>query len=70
MICVENAENALILVLFQPLQVNLSVLDENRDVRYDASKCEKYFEIMEDAGKIPVCGLCIYNCPKGIRKTE
>ncbi len=40
-------------------------VDENREVRYDARKCEKYFEIMEDAGKIPVCGLCIYNCPKG-----
>ncbi len=45
-------------------------VDENRDVRYDASKCEKYFQIMEDAGKIPVCGLCIYNCPKGKRKSS
>ena len=41
--------------------------DENREVRYDARKCEKYFKVMEDAGKIPVCGLCIYNCPKGRR---
>jgi epoxyqueuosine reductase len=41
--------------------------DENREVRYDAKKCEKYFKVMEDAGKIPVCGLCIYNCPKGRR---
>lgn len=40
---------------------------ENREVRYDARKCEKYFKVMEDAGKIPVCGLCIYNCPKGKR---
>lgn len=39
--------------------------EEAREVRYDAFKCEKYFEIMEDAGKIPVCGLCIYACPKG-----
>ncbi len=38
---------------------------ENREVRYDARKCEKYFKVIEDAGKIPVCGLCIYNCPKG-----
>jgi epoxyqueuosine reductase len=38
---------------------------ENREVRYDARKCEKYFKVMEDAGKIPVCGLCVYNCPKG-----
>jgi epoxyqueuosine reductase len=40
-------------------------VDENREQRYDAKKCEKYFEIMEEAGKIPVCGLCIYNCPHG-----
>jgi epoxyqueuosine reductase len=39
--------------------------DEDREIRYDARKCEKYFEVMEDAGKIPVCGLCIYNCSKG-----
>jgi len=46
----------------EPFRVN-----EDREVRYDAKKCEKYFEIMEDAGKIPVCGLCIYNCSKGIK---
>ena len=39
--------------------------EENLAVRYDARKCEKYFEIMEKAGIIPVCGLCIYNCPQG-----
>jgi epoxyqueuosine reductase len=39
--------------------------DQDREARYDARKCEKYFKVMEDAGKIPVCGLCIYNCPKG-----
>ena len=47
----------------EPFRVN-----EDREVRYDAKKCEKYFEIMEDTGKIPVCGLCIYNCPKGINR--
>jgi epoxyqueuosine reductase len=46
----------------EPFRVN-----ENREVRYDAKKCEKYFEIMEEAGKIPVCGLCIYNCSKGFK---
>jgi epoxyqueuosine reductase len=40
-------------------------VEDNREVRYDAKKCEKYFDIMEEAGKIPVCGLCIYNCPHG-----
>ncbi len=43
-------------------------IDENREVRYDARKCEEYHEIMEESGKIPVCGLCIYNCPKGMKK--
>jgi epoxyqueuosine reductase len=39
--------------------------EEVREERYDARKCEKYFEVMEEAGKIPVCGMCIYVCPKG-----
>ena len=39
--------------------------NDNREVRYDARKCERYFEIMEEADKIPVCGLCIYNCTVG-----
>lgn len=39
--------------------------DEDRDVRYDARKCELYLENLEKQGKLPVCGLCIYNCPFG-----
>lgn len=38
---------------------------EPREVRYDARKCEKYFEEMKDKGQIPVCGLCLYVCPYG-----
>ncbi|MCK9152560.1 4Fe-4S double cluster binding domain-containing protein [Methanobacterium alcaliphilum] len=38
---------------------------EPREVRYDAYKCEKYFEELESAGQMPVCGLCINVCPHG-----
>ena len=39
--------------------------DEDREVRYDARKCEVYLESLEKQGKLPVCGLCIYKCPFG-----
>ena len=39
--------------------------DEPREARYDARKCEQYFEELEKKGELPVCGLCIYVCPHG-----
>jgi len=39
--------------------------NEDREIRYDARKCELYLENLEKQGKLPVCGLCIYNCPFG-----
>jgi len=45
------------------------VESESREYRYDARKCEDYFNWMKDKGKIPVCGLCLYVCPYG-RKEE
>ncbi|NYB51764.1 MAG: epoxyqueuosine reductase [Methanobacteriaceae archaeon] len=39
--------------------------DENRDVRYDARKCEEYLGSGEEWN---VCGLCIYICPHGRKK--
>ena len=36
--------------------------DEPREIRYDASKCEKY---LYDDAKWEVCGLCVYICPHG-----
>lgn len=39
--------------------------EEDREVRYDARKCEIYLEKLEQTGKLPVCGLCIYKCPFG-----
>jgi epoxyqueuosine reductase len=40
---------------------------EQRESRYDARKCESYFEEMEDKGRLPVCGMCLYVCPYGKR---
>jgi epoxyqueuosine reductase len=40
--------------------------DEPREVRYDASKCERYFARMkEQDAELAVCGLCLYVCPYG-----
>jgi epoxyqueuosine reductase QueG len=45
--------------------------EDERDVRYDARKCENYFkELMTETGfSETVCGLCLYVCPQG-RKTK
>jgi epoxyqueuosine reductase QueG len=39
--------------------------DEPREARYDARKCEAYFNQMEKSGKLAVCGMCLYICPHG-----
>jgi epoxyqueuosine reductase len=39
--------------------------DEPREARFDAHKCENYFKEMEQAGRLPVCGMCLYVCPNG-----
>jgi epoxyqueuosine reductase QueG len=39
--------------------------DEPREARFDAGKCDHYFTRMEEGGKVPVCGLCLYICPFG-----
>lgn len=38
---------------------------EPREVRFDANKCQAYFDSMKEAGKLDVCGLCLYICPQG-----
>jgi epoxyqueuosine reductase len=41
---------------------------ESREVRYDASKCDRYFEKMKEKKPgLEVCGLCLYVCPYGRR---
>lgn len=39
--------------------------EEPREVRYDARKCEKYFEETGNSIGLAVCGLCLYVCPHG-----
>jgi epoxyqueuosine reductase QueG len=38
---------------------------EPREMRFDAHKCEEYFESLTSAGKLYVCGMCLYACPHG-----
>jgi len=40
-------------------------VEEPREARYDAAKCDKHFRTMESKGKLKVCGLCLYTCPYG-----
>lgn len=42
--------------------------DENqpRESRYDAFKCEKYFDKLESLGRPRLCGLCVKVCPWGL----
>jgi epoxyqueuosine reductase QueG len=39
--------------------------EEPRSARYDAAKCEKYFEDAKTVIGLPVCALCLYVCPYG-----
>ncbi|HOS70201.1 MAG TPA: 4Fe-4S double cluster binding domain-containing protein [Bacillota bacterium] len=39
--------------------------DESREMRFDAHKCEAYFNSLTAAGKLYVCGMCLYACPYG-----
>ena len=39
--------------------------EEPREMRFDAGKCDRYFDKLEEQGKVGVCGLCLYICPYG-----
>jgi epoxyqueuosine reductase QueG len=44
---------------------------EPRDKRYDASKCDRYFETMKEKdAELAVCGLCLYVCPYGKQRNS
>ena len=43
--------------------------NQPREARYDARSCEKYFDEMKTNGEIAVCGMCMYVCPYGRRKS-
>jgi epoxyqueuosine reductase len=38
---------------------------ESREVRFDARKCDQYFDRMQQVEPWAVCGLCLYVCPYG-----
>ena len=38
---------------------------EPREARFDVFKCKRYFDELEAAGRLPVCGMCLYVCPHG-----
>lgn len=38
---------------------------EPREMRFDAQKCQGYFDSLTSAGKLSVCGMCLYVCPHG-----
>jgi len=38
---------------------------EPREVRYNARKCEQYFDMLKVQDKLAVCGMCLYICPHG-----
>ena len=40
--------------------------DEPREKRYNANRCDRYFEEMKEKDpELAVCGLCLYVCPHG-----
>jgi epoxyqueuosine reductase len=39
--------------------------DQAREVRFDALKCDQYFDEMKQDRPWAVCGLCVYICPHG-----
>lgn len=38
---------------------------EPRELRYEARACRDYFVRLEEEGRPPACGLCLYVCPFG-----
>lgn len=39
--------------------------DEPRELRMDVQKCDAYYKSMGEAGRLKVCGMCLYVCPHG-----
>ncbi|MFX4262310.1 4Fe-4S double cluster binding domain-containing protein [Pelotomaculum propionicicum] len=45
------------------------VAGEPREARYDAEKCDNFYNLMKSKGEPGVCGMCLYVCPHGNKKT-
>lgn len=43
---------------------------EPREVRFTAKKCSQYFDQREKDTGYPVCGLCLYVCPHGRKRSR
>jgi epoxyqueuosine reductase QueG len=43
--------------------------DEPREARFEAALCDRYFRELEQSGRPAVCGMCLYICPHGRKKT-
>jgi epoxyqueuosine reductase QueG len=44
--------------------------DEPREARFDAAACDRYFREMEKEKGVAVCGLCLYVCPYGRKRSN
>ena len=44
--------------------------EEPRESRYDANKCQKYLNKMQEKVQLEVCGMCLYVCPYGRRTND
>jgi epoxyqueuosine reductase len=42
--------------------------EEPREARFNANKCENYFNEIKAKGEVEVCGLCLYVCPFGLHR--
>jgi epoxyqueuosine reductase len=40
---------------------------ESRETRFDAAACDRHFRELEEHHGVPVCGLCLWICPRGRR---
>lgn len=45
-------------------------VDEPREIRYDAKRCEDYYNEMKSRGEVAICGLCLYVCPHGRKQKK
>lgn len=43
---------------------------DQRESRFDATKCDNYFNALKRQGKDAVCGMCLYSCPYGLRASQ
>lgn len=44
--------------------------DEPREARFDTAACDQYFRELEAGDGTVICGLCLFVCPHGRRKTK